>query len=253
MTILQLASDLHVDFHADKGVAIINELAANADKVDYLIIAGDLCSSQYKGRIPETLKRLCDKFKHVIFITGNHEYYGSSFGEVDNLIRDMDDPNLPTYIPNLITLQAGKVHKIGEYEIIGDTAWFQNTGAAKLFTNYLNDFFEIRNFAKLVYKREEACRKFLEAKVNKNSIVVTHHLPTPECISQRFKTSNINCYFLNDYSELIRNRSPLIWMFGHTHDSVDMKLHNTRLICNPLGYRGEHSNLTFNPSLLIEV
>lgn len=46
-----------------------------------------------------------------------------------------------------------------------------------------------------------------------------------------------------------------LWIRGHTHDSFDYSLKETRVVCNPRGYvqREIQESITFNPRLIIEV
>lgn len=51
---------------------------------------------------------------------------------------------------------------------------------------------------------------------------------------------------IHDYMDTIG-----YWFFGHTHDSFDYKVSETRVICNPKGYGSE--NKDFNPNLIIHL
>jgi len=47
--------------------------------VDVLVVAGDLATVDY---LAAGLRDLCDRFAHVVYVLGNHEFYGTSFAEV---------------------------------------------------------------------------------------------------------------------------------------------------------------------------
>jgi hypothetical protein len=44
-----------------------------------------------------------------------------------------------------------------------------------------------------------------------------------------------------------------IWAHGHTHDSVDLDIAGTRIVCNPRGYAPDDLNPEFHPGLVVEV
>jgi hypothetical protein len=50
-------------------------------------------------------------------------------------------------------------------------------------------------------------------------------------------------FFYFDGSRLMQKMKPdSLWLFGHTHDTVDIVTHGIRLVCNPIGYPGERKN-----------
>ena len=68
----------------------------------------------------------------------------------------------------------------------------------------------------------------------------THFLPARECISPRFREDHtgLNDYFANNLGDWIFDLKDTTWMFGHTHDHVDLMIGDTRVVCNPRGYDG---------------
>jgi hypothetical protein len=85
-------------------------------------------------------------------------------------------------------------------------------------------------------------------------VIVTHFLPAEVCISPRFQGEGLlNYYFANAHDEWISTLSDTTWIFGHTHDRVDLKLGDTRLLCNPYGYFGREVNSAFDYQEYIEV
>ncbi len=80
---VQVTSDNHIEFLNDKS-QFAKGLAVNSD---ILIVAGDLGTHSC---IIEVLKQLCAKFKHIVYVTGNHEFYKSSFPQVRATLRDFE-------------------------------------------------------------------------------------------------------------------------------------------------------------------
>ncbi|MCX4026142.1 hypothetical protein [Spartinivicinus marinus] len=52
--------------------------------------------------------------------------------------------------------------------------------------------------------------------------------------------------YVSDLEILILRHQPTCWIHGHLHNSVDYKLGNCRILCNPKGYPGEE-NPHFDP------
>ena len=69
----QVLSDLHLELHADGGAELLASM--DACGADVLVVAGDLSS---RHLLEQSLGSLCERFAHVVYVTGNHEYYGSS-------------------------------------------------------------------------------------------------------------------------------------------------------------------------------
>ena len=88
-------------------------------------------------------------------------------------------------------------------------------------------------------------------------VIVTHFLPAQECISPRFAHNDshgLNNYFANRLDNWIRDLQDTTWLFGHTHDPVDLYIGDTRLVANPHGYwTAQDEGQDFDPFKTIEV
>lgn len=83
MTTFRVMSDLHFEFHSDGGRAFAEALDVEPDEI--LLCAGDLTSGH---RLPAALSLLCERFAHVVYVAGNHEFYGATRTQVDRWICD---------------------------------------------------------------------------------------------------------------------------------------------------------------------
>jgi Icc-related predicted phosphoesterase len=84
------------------------------------------------------------------------------------------------------------------------------------------------------------------------TVVVTHHLPLPLSIHEKYRGDALNPCFASDLSALVR--APVdLWVHGHTHESMDYEISGTRVVCNPRGYLPEDPNHNFEPGLLVEI
>ena len=84
------------------------------------------------------------------------------------------------------------------------------------------------------------------------TVVVSHHAPHPRSIHRRYLDSPSSAAYASDLTWLIERYKPEFWLHGHVHDSFDYEVDQTRIICNPRGY-GSFPNLSFNPSLVLEI
>ena len=241
--IIQIISDTHLEFHHDKGKSFLNTLPIVGD---VLVVAGDLATVNL---LEKSIIKLCNRFPEVIYVIGNHEYYDSSFQQTEEIVYDMQSKlNNFTWLNNKRIVINGQA-------FLGDTLWFYEDVRKRKLKGCLSDFSYISKFEPEVYERYEKTYEFLEKNTQKGDIVVTHHMPSEACVADRFKGSPINCWFYTPCERIIKATEPSIWISGHTHESYDFTLYNTRLICNPLGYPHEcnESRGHFDDSLIVEV
>lgn len=83
-------------------------------------------------------------------------------------------------------------------------------------------------------------------------IVITHHAPSPRCIRPWFESSRLNPGFASDLDAVIARYQPLLWVHGHMHDRVDVRLGETRVVCNPGGYNRVEGQ-EFDPAFVVEI
>jgi hypothetical protein len=72
--------DLHFEMHADGGARLIRELGPTG--VDVLVLAGDITMARHYANLESVFKPLAKKYRHILYVPGNHEYYKSSPAEV---------------------------------------------------------------------------------------------------------------------------------------------------------------------------
>ncbi len=240
---LHIFSDIHLEFHRDK-VAFLKKLHDAVEDVDVMVIPGDL---DYALSVKGDLSWLCGNCDTpVIFVPGNHCYYTSSVEKGEAALRDAHEPDGDIFVLN------DGVAMIGEQRFVGTPLWFGHINNAFLRAQ-LNDYHQIEGFEPWVYQRNMESVIFLAENVHKDDVVVTHHLPAEECISARFKGDPFNHFFMHDMRELILERKPKLWIHGHTHDSVDVMVGETRIVCNPFGYWKREENPNFDPGFVVEL
>jgi UDP-2,3-diacylglucosamine pyrophosphatase LpxH len=244
--LLHVLSDLHFEFDGDFRPP---EVAADA-----LVLAGDIQ--------PGTagLTRFAGAGLPVIYVPGNHEYYGHHFDETNAELRSVAK-SLGIHLLDNDEVVVGGVRFLGstlwtDFSLDGESGAPRAMRAAE---QLVFDFKAIRYAGTalltpkdtvLLHRQSvEWLAQKLEEPFSGTTVVVTHHAPHLGSIHPRWERSAINPSFASDLSRLM-GKAPL-WIHGHMHDSFDYTVAGTRVVCNPKGY--VHENKFFRPALVIEV
>ncbi len=244
---IQLMSDIHFEWMRDKGAEFIASIADPSD-VDVLVIAGDIC-----GRNTEPLLRLAYIFPNIVYVAGNHEFYDTDVISTLSRLRNTEKEARALGC-NFHFLDRG-IAEINGKRFVGTTLWFkeENVKRAGVRENWLNDFYQIGGFKPWVYDEYERNVNWLKENVKEGDIVVTHHLPHHDCVAPKWRMSPYNCFFASDQSNTIMQNKPAYWFFGHTHESVRVKVGETLCVCNPYGYKDYELNKEFDFGYKIEI
>ncbi len=257
---IRLLSDLHVEFRLPYKTQPFS--AYNGE--DVLVLAGDIHSGS--KNVIEVIKHFKSLgFPHIVYVPGNHEYYGSSFYEFNQKIQDKC-----AKLDGVHLLNPGQV-EINGVLFVGATLWTNfrdNFFSMKAASRMIADFRLIKGFSpempgfstddahKLFTQQYAYIKQAYEARGNRKVVVVTHFLPAVECISPRFANPAdlLNDYFANDLGSWIGEMQDTTWLFGHTHDPCDKVLGDTRVVANPHGYwTARDEGHFFEPLKTIEV
>ena len=236
----QVGSDWHLEFHADGGKHFLYSVKPEAE---VLVLAGDIAA---RPMLPWVFRNLCARFKHVLYVPGNHEFYGQE-------PRDMWDElkSYETQHSNLQVLRNTATTVEGQRFLAG-TMWFP-AGYKRSAIELMNDFDCIKGFVPWVHYEHETFLRLMEM-ATPEDVVISHHIPTELSSHKRFATSSVNHFFIApvlDHMPL--RKKPKVWVHGHTHDAYDYHLQNTRVVCNPLGYPHEgHALRAYKETLVVE-
>lgn len=280
MTRLQILSDLHTEFFTNQYELIhfLKSLTDKQSKDTVLVVAGDfgapfsdivnqggwttgLCKNKELYHI--ALNVLTQKYRKVLLVPGNHEYYGSSLFLVNEWLREQH-----AAYSNLIVLNNA-THREHDILFIGSTLWFPNRPDNILYWRGMTDCTLNKTSLEEIEIEGEFAAQYIGDRVafakkhNLRPIVITHMGPSYLSVPEQFKTSKLNGFYVNEnvFLEIDKQQKdePLVlfpdfWFQGHTHTSLDYEHPSgTRVICNPFGYRGYNENRNFNPHLTLEV
>lgn len=242
-----VASDLHLEFWQGKETEHWKKFPYHQiDKPTVCICAGDLTNFRLPERIyTEHFARFCERFDKVIYVPGNHEYYGCNVNEVRPKIVALENYLAPT----LTVLRSGEPYLFDGQRFIGDTMWFVDKPDVHIYRTYISDSYQIKGLFPWCFTESSLFMNYLRSEVREDDIVVTHHIPNDFDTQPRWRESNTQSYFLNDdcarYWINPNTIKPKAWVYGHTHDKHDYNIGRTHFICNPIGYPGEISQLPY--------
>ena len=258
---LRLLSDLHLEFTP----FVIPRLEGDEDTV--LILAGDVGKASKPETYVTFLEDACKQFKAVIYIPGNHEYYGSTFPDAWDVMKSHLWP-LPgrttgePYDENLYMLNNQQI-TIDKVRFVCSTMWTDmNKGDEEtmLAAKYgMSDYHVIKGFTpEIAMNEHEKAKAFIFDNIYGPTVVVTHHGPTWQSIHPKYVGDILNGAYVSDLSQQIKDNGPQLWVHGHIHHSVDYTVGNTRVVTNPRGYTGTYfdigpENKEFLPEFLLEV
>jgi predicted phosphodiesterase len=250
---LQLLSDLHLN---------VTGMPVPRTDADVVVLAGDVAR-------PANAIEWARQFEQpVLYVPGNHEFYGSSIaGTIDELRKLAQHSN--------IHVLSGDAVVVGGVRFLGATLWTdfelypepeRRAAALASALRYVRDFTRITDdnsgepftpqMSIALHRRDRA---WLETQLAQPfdgaTVVITHHAPSRGSTHPRFAGSPINPAFVSDVEALMDGRHAALWLHGHTHDSFDYRINGTRVVCNPRGYAkgGINENALFDPLLMLEV
>jgi predicted MPP superfamily phosphohydrolase len=251
---LFIASDLHLEFGTNF------QPPASADQADIIVLPGDI----WKKDNGIHWARSTWPDKPIVYVAGNHEFYGQQRGNVLAMLRIAANETGVHFLENDEVVIEG-------VRFLGCTLWtdFMLYGKSKKnqcmvhCTEFITDFRVIHEGA-AHFSTVDSIRLFnesvawLESKLDEDfdgqTVVATHHLPSRKSVAQKWDGDLGSAAFASNLDRLFGKSA--LWVHGHTHDSFDYVAEGTRVVCNPRGYHlydKGFENPDFQPGLLIEI
>ncbi len=258
-------SDLHLEFRGRKFQNIIKM------QTDVLCLNGDICACGNKQDFAifiDFLKYICPKYKYVIHVAGNHEYYTAgervitkwhTMQEIDKRFKALEK-----LVPNYIYLNCQAVTlsiNNKQYVFIGATLWAnvkpENYSYVEQAMNDYSYIYILKNnkIARFTVLDMQILHKKHVSFINKAitrfaalpCVVLTHHKPIadtaePDLLTQAYETNLVHI--------IGKNKSSVAYaIHGHTHKQYDRFIGKVRYLSNPKGYIGQHTKFVDNISV----
>ncbi len=262
MTLIAVLSDLHFDswtrWAVDPLTATGMDIVIHKKRPDLLVIAGDLANDPVRtwpGNLAR-LGRLIDPAKLVI-IPGNHCYYGHRL-DGDHVLREICSDAGARFA------QKDEV-RIGNTRLLCCTLWtdFALNGdvraAVETVGRVMNDYRRIGTAPGLPYDRQDTRpitprdtlalhldhRAWLAAALREphfageegRTVVVTHHGPSRSTAVGPI--DGLTPAFHSNLDELILEKEPSAWFFGHSHRRCQARVGRTDIRNVSIGYPNE--------------
>ena len=250
---IQYASDLHIEFPANKQFLKVHPLQPVGD---VLVLAGDIVPFATMDKHKDFFTRLGDQFEHVYWLPGNHEYYGYDASKKCGRLQDKICANV-TLVNNVAILHQ-------DVKLIFSTLWSHISPAYEWeIERVLNDFRVIRfgdfRFSAQRYNQLHTeslgflKKEVIEAKESK-MVVFTHHCPTFLNYPIQYKGDTLNEAFAVELFDLIEKSGISYWGYGHHHSNIlAFYIGSTQLVTNQLGYVQRNEHGLFETGKVIEL
>lgn len=274
---VNVISDLHLEF---------DDLELPGGEV--LILSGDVCeaknikastydpngimfdferSNQRPDRYYRFFKEECSKYRHVLYVMGNHEHYHFRFDKTYSHLKE----NLPD---NIILLENQSV-EIEGVVFLGATLWTDcndgNPITMMTIRQQMNDYRVVQNYhqdknqyykltPEVTYRTHKKTLEYLKTELDANQtkpvVIVTHHSPSKQSIKPKYQHDyHMNGAYSSNLEQFIMDHPQIkAWTHGHTHDTFDYQIGGCRIICNPRGYSGyEERAVEFDPTVGFDI
>jgi predicted phosphodiesterase len=249
---IQFVSDLHLEYKENREYFQKNPIKPIGE---VLILAGDIVNEINRNEAKSFFEDIESKFELIISAFGNHEFYLSNL-----------DFSLPSYrkkISNNHLLLNNQTIYYKNCRFIVSTLWSKiEEEHREEISRRLNDYkyieYKGENFS-TYYSNDvfEFCKNFIINELEKpfigKTIVITHHLPSYECVNPKWRNSSLASGFVNKLDEVILKYKPDFWIFGHQHEYSECKIGDTLLLSNPLGYFKEPNFNIFSSDKYFEL
>ena len=260
---IRVCSDLHLEqYQGQRAEFLRNNFVPHDDRdaESILVLAGDISSKT--AQLVEFLREVEQYFLRVYYLPGNHEFYGHNMLKwSEHMLTAMKegpagDPANPKTA--IVTLDVG-VEELENVRIIWGTLWGdgdKSLADQAAIARGLRDFyvimmddskrnnpprrFTVQDMMKLCQEHKRVIKEHLAKPFDGVTVVATHHLPSYRLCHPRFGTDINGGFAANCDDILAYDNAPDVWIHGHTHDTGDGVMWNTRIVCNPSGYYFEN-------------
>jgi predicted phosphohydrolase len=251
--LLQYASDLHLEFPANKEYLKQHPLQPVGD---VLVLAGDIVPFAVMDKHQDFFSYVSDNFETTYWLPGNHEYYHFDIAEKSGVLNEAIRSNV------FLVNNTSVVHE--HVKLIFSTLWSHiSLGHQWQIERSLNDFHQIKNqgfrFSAEAYNQlHSESLAFIQKELNANKeeqmAVFTHHCPTFLNYPEQYKGDVLNEAFAVELHGLIEASEIASWVYGHHHSNTpEFNIGKTLMLTNQLGYVQRNEHRLFETNKVMEI
>lgn len=247
---LHLLSDLHNEFQPFSPPAMGGDVVVLAGDTDRGV-RGVAWAREAFGDTP------------VVYVAGNHEYYGHAVPRLDEKLQAAGLEHDVHVLENSSVVLHG-VRFLGctlwtDFALFGDPRQGMRDAL-----DVMNDYRKVRvspQYRRLrpldTAARHRASVRWLQDTLQEPhdgpTVVVTHHAPTSRGLGPGWEDDPASVAYASRLDELVSTSGAELWVHGHSHYAHDTPARATRLVSNPRGYAPDDVTPGFAPDLQVEV
>ena len=245
------------DLHLERAPLDLGEVDAEADVV---VLAGDT----HVGTRGIDWARAWAAGRPVLYIAGNHEFYGGSLpGVIDDMRSAADGSGIHVLENDEVVLDGVR--------FLGCTLWSdfnfdgpeRREASMRLSERVVNDYSHITfgptgrtlqpadtrtlHFSSRTWLADRLSQRF-----DGTTVVITHHQPIIRMKPDNAVLRSLAGAFVSDVTELMDGDRARLWIYGHTHRAADLDVNGTRVLSNPRGYP-DQPVAEFDPALVVNI
>jgi predicted phosphodiesterase len=230
---LHVLSDLHLEREA---------FAAPPADAEVVVLAGDVARGT---RGIEWARGWADGAP-VVYVAGNHEFYGHALPELVDELRRAADGSAVHVLERDEVVVAG-------VRFLGCTLWSdfdfggpeRRAESMRICGRVVNDYKHIAHAGRTLQPLDtravhmdsrEWLAERLAAAHDGPTVVVTHHAPLIQTRPRQALLRALGGAFASDLTDLMGGERAAAWIYGHTHRATDLDVGGTRVVSNPRGY-----------------
>ena len=255
-----IISDLHYDYNSHSlGIEFEYGFENKLNEVDLVLIAGDTTGDfEQTSLFFNRLKQKINSNTVIACVGGNHLGYNRIKNGYENTKENAIFTLKQNFNSEPIYFLENSVLEVGEYVVVGaclytDFKLYNTQDFSKQISEYyINDFNYVQtmdyDLGIIRYVNsddyikwhkhsvdfiEQTCQKYKDKKI----ILLTHFLVTPKSISKKYIDNSLNPFYCTNLEWLFDKYENIeLVVSGHSHESSDIKIGNTRIILEPYGY-----------------
>jgi predicted phosphohydrolase len=250
---LQYASDLHLEFPANKEFLKRYPLQPVGD---VLVLAGDIVPFAVMDKFKDFFTYVSDNFKTTYWLPGNHEYYQFDITEKSDVFNESICSNV--FLVNNTAVVHEKVKLIFSTlwsKISANNQWQIERSLSDFhLINHKGNRFSAEQYNQLHTESLAFIEKELQGVQQEKTIVFTHHCPTFLNYPEQYKGDVLNEAFAVELFDTIEKSNIDYWVYGHHHSNTPpFSIGKTQMITNQMGYVQQNEHILFETNKIIEI